>query len=900
MKNLKKVLSLALAFAMVLGLCIGAMAADTKTQNVTTLKDWADVTNKDAAQLLNAFNIMQGDGNGNFRPADPVTRAEAAKMIAVALWGGDDLKDWFTGDSTTFTDVKSTDWFAGYVNYAATTGIVAGRNATTFDPQGKVTGYELLKMTLTALGYDQDDEGLVGANWKIRTMALAMGSNGLADLTKDVKVTSWDAPLNRDNTAKVVANMINRTIVKYDRDGYIDETSTKTFGVQYLKLEEVPGILVANSYAAMPKDQYKNSETETVTGNFEVSDPDHYNSVLLPIVDGKYGTPIDVNTTSGLYDLGSYATAYKNNKTPISVAITPATVVTNPYAGTDSSTALTIGSNTSTAYTAVTKLDTDGNGKTNVTITVNYAAAISDVKAVIESETWGTVYQTGNVAWRDAYEDATTLPQSIKAIKFVTGAAAAKDDKVLTVESTNASKKTVTLGAALETVEGTNTRINDTDYYIDGVKYTNKVASSSNVTLGFGATGVFYTYPGSTNIVTAKISGGAETSVALLYDAGYTAESGTSAMGGGTNAAVMTVAAILPDGTKGTYTVTQYKTGTDAIKLNKKSEIDKVIGVNGDLKNLREHDDNGALANTNEANYLVEYYLDKDGNMIITAACKLDGTGIVNQEVKTTTTSVSVGNTSKFITSETVTFVQTSTNTAYTAEDWTVYVGRTVSYTVKAGGKVDIVLGAYNGIADAAIKYATVEAKDLVAATGVTEDFYYVIADHGQISADYDEFVVFDASAGKVITINVAHSSASGIDEGEFYTKYDGSTLTVEKFFNTDNDIKGYVTNFANDIVVVSGFGKENSGEYPFDIKGAYVVNDKTKFFVIGDEETSAKITAADVAVQGPTTEPAKSADGTKLSTPYQAIVVVDGGVATTVILFAEEQALETTISTGR
>ncbi len=890
MKNLKKVLSLALAFAMVLGLCIGAMAADTKTQNVTTLKDWADVTNKDAAQLLNAFNIMQGDSNGNFRPADPVTRAEATKMISVALWGGDDLKDLFKDGTTTFTDINSTDWFAGYVKYAATSELVAGRNATTFDPQGNVTGYELLKMTLTALGYRQEDEGLVGAGWQTKTMILATGN----DLTEGVDIANWNLPINREDTAQVIANMITATTVKYDRDGYVIESTATapipTFGEMYLKLEKVEGILVANAYATMPKDQYYNAATGTAapTGNYEVSDPAHFNSVLLPIVDNKYGNAIDVNTTSGLYDLGSKAVAYKKGDTVISVAITPAAVVTNPYAGTDTGAkALTIGTESGAKYTSAVKLDTNANGKTDLTITVHYST-LSDVKAVVESETWGTVYQTGSVAWRDAYEDAATLPNSFKAIKFVTGATAAKDDKVVTVESTLISSTTpatkVVIGAALETVEGTNTRINAPKYYIDGTEYTDKTGSNVDLS-GFGVSGVFYTYPGTTEIVTATISGGAQTSVALLYDAGLTPGGGSTAIGGTATKPVVTVAAILSDGTKGTYTATKFGT-TD---LNSNDGIINVFGSGNSLNGLNTNSwvtvgITGATGGDN--NYLVNYYLDENGNMIITELCTTGGTigsTTAATNITTSTTSVLVGGASKLITPETVTFIQTSVNGTNTSEDWTAYVGRTVNYSIAQNNTATVVLGDYNGIKDTAVKYAVVKSNSLVPDSGKSNDFYYIIAAHGQVSPLYDEYVVFDASANEVKTVNVATGASNKPAEGKFYTTFANNNFSDEITFA--GAPKGYVSSFANNIIVISSFAKTSTGdEYALENK-AYVVNDETKYFVIGDEETSEKITAADVAIQGPTSEP-KS----ETTIPYQAIVEVDKGVVTTVILFAEEQ----------
>ena len=64
-------------------------------------------------------------------------------------------------------------------------GIVAGRNATTFDPEGKVTGIETAKMLLCLIGFDAKAQGYVGTNWKTHVLADAKNMGLLAGFAAD-------------------------------------------------------------------------------------------------------------------------------------------------------------------------------------------------------------------------------------------------------------------------------------------------------------------------------------------------------------------------------------------------------------------------------------------------------------------------------------------------------------------------------------------------------------------------------------------------------------------------------------------------------------------------------------------------------------------------------------------
>ena len=169
MNNLKRVLSLALSGIMLVGMmAMGASAAD--------FTDAEKIQHSEAVNVLVALKVINGQDDGSFNPEGDVTRAQMAKMIAVAMNGGSDAN---TGTKTTpsFTDVKG-HWAESYIEYCYDLGIINGRGDGTFDPEGKVTGLEATKMVLTAMGFDAAAYKLTGAQWAVRTDEVARTMTG--------------------------------------------------------------------------------------------------------------------------------------------------------------------------------------------------------------------------------------------------------------------------------------------------------------------------------------------------------------------------------------------------------------------------------------------------------------------------------------------------------------------------------------------------------------------------------------------------------------------------------------------------------------------------------------------------------------------------------------------------
>ena len=220
MKNFRKVLALILVVAT---LCSFVAMASAKT--TADYADASEVKYVEAVDVLSTIGILKGY-DGKYHPTKEIDRDEMAKMVTVLANGGEDNADLFVG-ANTFADVKGT-WAEGYVAYAAQVGIINGRNATTFDPNAKVTGVEVLKMLLCTLGYDAKEQGYVGANWQVNVMRDAKKMGLLVD-----GVNAY-APATRDVAAQMMFNALNANLVV----GYVSENLIDVSNSLYIAINE--------------------------------------------------------------------------------------------------------------------------------------------------------------------------------------------------------------------------------------------------------------------------------------------------------------------------------------------------------------------------------------------------------------------------------------------------------------------------------------------------------------------------------------------------------------------------------------------------------------------------------------------------------------------------------------
>ena len=159
-----------------------AVGLPNKHEDVRKIEIVADVSfadisshkNKTAIEALAARGIVTGYDGKHFGPDDTVTRAQFAAMVVRAL-GLPTLK------TNGFADVASDAWYAPCVGSAHRYGIVTGKNADRFDPDGTISRQEAAVMTARAA--------------KLCGMDTALGESERRDLlapfSDGARVASW-------------------------------------------------------------------------------------------------------------------------------------------------------------------------------------------------------------------------------------------------------------------------------------------------------------------------------------------------------------------------------------------------------------------------------------------------------------------------------------------------------------------------------------------------------------------------------------------------------------------------------------------------------------------------------------------------------------------------------------
>ena len=222
MKSLKRTLCLVLALVMVLGL-FGIASATDFTDDDT-------IQYKEAVDVVTGIGAINGMGDGTFNPKGNTTRAQAAKLVTyVAL--SKDVADNLTGVSSSFTDVTVDGGFAWAIpsiEYLVKEGVINGMGDGTFNPNGEISGYAVLKLLLCSLGYGAKEE-YVGNGWDLQ-VAIDANKTGLT-AGRASNAAALSAPATREEIALYCFNALGAEVVAYNRllDRYEKSTTTSTY-----------------------------------------------------------------------------------------------------------------------------------------------------------------------------------------------------------------------------------------------------------------------------------------------------------------------------------------------------------------------------------------------------------------------------------------------------------------------------------------------------------------------------------------------------------------------------------------------------------------------------------------------------------------------------------------------
>jgi hypothetical protein len=119
-----------------------ATTSTPEAQPSTPFKDVpTDAWYLEFVTTLASSGVVSGYTDGNFRPANKVTRAEFAKMLCTVM-------SWDSSGTTkaSFSDVKSDFWGFDYIETAKSKGAIGGYEDGTFRPNKYITRAEITKM----------------------------------------------------------------------------------------------------------------------------------------------------------------------------------------------------------------------------------------------------------------------------------------------------------------------------------------------------------------------------------------------------------------------------------------------------------------------------------------------------------------------------------------------------------------------------------------------------------------------------------------------------------------------------------------------------------------------------------------------------------------------------------
>jgi hypothetical protein len=314
----------------VFGVCASAA-------NVEDYADADEITYTEAVGVLSGLGVLEGDENG-FRPADTLTRAEAAKIASYLIGLQDEVVQ-----GPSFSDVEG-NWAAGYIAICESQELVHGNGDGTFTPDGTLTGYEWEKMVLCALGYDATIEKMVGDSWQGGVANLAKKTGLLDGLSSDYKAAN---EITREQAAQIAYNALFTQTVVYPH------TTDKIAGFGDKKLGElVFNLDVKNTFdvfGAPVAKVYYNTKTKDAYASFAIDPIAEYDneakaisvkeinedltdelgikgaSVTSVYVDGAKDETFTTSTTVGgrgvEVDVYKYTSDYENNTTDIRVVV---------------------------------------------------------------------------------------------------------------------------------------------------------------------------------------------------------------------------------------------------------------------------------------------------------------------------------------------------------------------------------------------------------------------------------------------------------------------------------------------------------------------------------------------------------------------------------------------------
>ncbi len=183
----------------------GSKTVDPTDANVTSSITYKALYNAGATHGA----YMRGDNTGMFNPDANITRAEAAALIARLNANYNEG----TKYSSSLNDIPADEWYAGVVNFCASSGLITGYDDGTFLPNNQITRQEFCAIVARYLNlsntgeanFNDIDETIWGAGY-ISQLAGKGIINGYEDGS-----FAPNAPIKRCEVVKILNAVFDRT-----------------------------------------------------------------------------------------------------------------------------------------------------------------------------------------------------------------------------------------------------------------------------------------------------------------------------------------------------------------------------------------------------------------------------------------------------------------------------------------------------------------------------------------------------------------------------------------------------------------------------------------------------------------------------------------------------------------
>lgn len=236
-------------FLVIAVLCVLSFSVFAAEYDDVSSNFWGE----EAIESLTEEGVINGDGDGNYRPDDTITRAEFVKMI-VDLFEPTEM-----ADLSQYKDVNKKAWYYESLSKAVALGAIKGDSETTMRPDASITRQEAVVIInrIIELGHSSSAsakkfvDAKEVASWAMDAI-LSFTENGFVNGYEDGTLQP-DAPITRAESAQIIHNAVGKIITKpgtYDLTGVEGVVIIKCEGVTLKNTKDTDKVMVTSEKAA--------------------------------------------------------------------------------------------------------------------------------------------------------------------------------------------------------------------------------------------------------------------------------------------------------------------------------------------------------------------------------------------------------------------------------------------------------------------------------------------------------------------------------------------------------------------------------------------------------------------------------------------------------------------------